>query len=287
MLEDIRAMLLANARDVEAAKLIFYRQFDLIIEALSDGRFEVLEDALTQASKQFALIPTKRPLDQVPVISLMGEIFVRRDGLSRQHITEQLATRGFATVCAPVAEWVHYTDYLVNKGLSLNDNKGFRKKLSARIKQFFMSKDEHRIRNLLASSGLIHQHATKIDTIIDTAKPYISPHLGGEAILTVGSAIREVASISCGVIAIGPFGCMPNRLAESILNEAMKREDKLASEPNNSQLRMTLSDVHDLPFLAIESDGSPFPQLINAKLEAFCLSAERMHVRMMAGRLKN
>jgi hypothetical protein len=39
--------------------------------------------------------------------------------------------------------------------------------------------------------------------------------------------------------------------------------------------------VEDLPFLAIESDGSPFPQLISAKLESFCLRAQRLHKRML------
>jgi predicted nucleotide-binding protein (sugar kinase/HSP70/actin superfamily) len=84
------------------------------------------------------------------------------------------------------------------------------------------------------------------------------------------------------VIAIGPFGCMPNRLSESILNETMNSKDKIATDPNNKQLRSVLSDIDDLPFLAIESDGSPFPQLINAKLETFCLRAERLHQRIMA-----
>jgi hypothetical protein len=80
---------------------------------------------------------------------------------------------------------------------------------------------------------------------------------------------------------------MPNRISEAILTEAMKRDNKLASEPHNEKLRVTLTDVHDLPFLAIESDGSPFPQLIHAKLEAFCLRAERMHLRMTAAGLGN
>ncbi|MEZ4549537.1 MAG: hypothetical protein R2874_03405 [Desulfobacterales bacterium] len=100
-------------------------------------------------------------------------------------------------------------------------------------------------------------------------------------ILTVGSAITEVASQACGVIAIGPFGCMPNRLSEAILNEAMNREDKLATAPKDLRLKSILKDVEELPFLAIESDGSPFPQLIHAKLEAFCLRAERLHDRMV------
>jgi hypothetical protein len=33
--------------------------------------------------------------------------------------------------------------------------------------------------------------------------------------------------------------------------------------------------------LAIESDGSPFPQVITAKLETFCLRAERLHDSML------
>lgn len=287
LFEDIRSMLLANAANGEMALDEFHLIFNHVLEALGTGRFEALEKSLHQAAEKLARIPLKRPAAEVPVISLMGEIFVRRDGLSRQYLNEQLAANGFATVCAPVAEWVHYSNYLVNKGYSEQPLVGWRSKINARIKQHFMHKDERRIRAILSSSGLVSAHATSIDEIMATAKPYISPHLGGEAILTVGSAIKEVATVSCGVIAIGPFGCMPNRLAESILNEAMKRDQKLAAEPKNDELRVVLTDMHDLPFLAIESDGSPFPQLIHAKLEAFCLRAERMHLRMLSARLRN
>ncbi|WP_076750795.1 acyl-CoA dehydratase activase [Desulfatitalea tepidiphila] len=285
--EDIRAMLLANAQARDTATSLFERQYALVLEALRKGRFEVLERTLAEVAARLARIPLKRPMEEVPVISLMGEIFVRRDGLSRQYLTEQLADKGFAAVCAPVAEWVHYSNYLVNKGLSDRGPIGWRNKIGARIKQHFMHKDERRIRTILASSGLVASHSADIEDIMDAARPYISPHLAGEAILTVGSSLKEVASVSCGVIAIGPFGCMPNRLAESLLNEAMKGEDKLASEPHNEELMAALTDVHDLPFLAIESDGSPFPQLIHAKLEAFCLRAERMHLRMLSAKLRN
>ena len=102
----------------------------------------------------------------------------------------------------------------------------------------------------------------------------------GEAILTIGSALSEVVTDVCGVIAIGPFGCMPNRLSEAILSDIMNPADKLASDPHNRKLRATLENVEDLPFLSIESDGSPFPQLTTAKLEAFCLRAQRLHHRI-------
>jgi hypothetical protein len=74
---------------------------------------------------------------------------------------------------------------------------------------------------------------------------------------------------------------MPNRLSEAILNETMNRKEKLKTDPKNKRLRSILAETEDLPFLAIESDGSPFPQLITAKLEAFCMRAERLHERML------
>ncbi|RJQ69949.1 MAG: activase [Desulfobacteraceae bacterium] len=285
--EDIRAMLLADAQDQQAALTVFHQQLRGVLAALGTGRFELLERALVQAAQELARIALKRPVAQVPVISLTGEIFVRRDGLSRQYLTEHLAAKGFATVCAPVAEWILYSDFIVDKGWSDHKHEGWRRQVSARIKQAFMRKDERRIKTIMADSGLVHCEPIDIGSVIDTASPYISPRLGGEAILTVGSSLKEVVSHSCGVIAIGPFGCMPNRLAESILTEIMKRDNKQASEPHNAKLRLALADVHDLPFLAIESDGSPFPQLIHAKLEAFCLRAERMHMHMLAGKMQN
>ncbi len=143
------------------------------------------------------------------------------------------------------------------------------------------------IKSILSKTGMVHIEPLDVKAIVNNAIPYISPNLTGEAILTVGSSLAEIASHACGVIAIGPFGCMPNRLSEAILNQAMVSEKKLATDPKNESLRVILSEMTDLPFLAVESDGSPFPQLITAKLEAFCLQAERLHNRMRAVRKKH
>ncbi len=280
VMEDIRAMLLTAAREPEEAMAIFHRLFRKVLEALESGDFQILLKALRQTASRLSRLPLKQSPHQVPVITLAGEIFVRRDGLSRQYLTEYLAQKGFATACAPVAEWIVYSDYVINKGWSDHSHEGLRRKLMARLKQYVMRKDERRIKSMLSTCGLVHCEPVRMRRIINTARPYISPYLGGEAILTVGSSLKEVVSESCGAIAIGPFGCMPNRLSEAILVEAMKREDKLAGKSGDDRLRATLSDVSDLPFLAIESDGSAFPQQIHAKLEAFCLRAARLHRRM-------
>jgi predicted nucleotide-binding protein (sugar kinase/HSP70/actin superfamily) len=200
--------------------------------------------------------------------------------LSRQYLTERLAEKGFATTCSPIAEWILYSDFLVDEGL-VDYSMSKMEKLEFMLKKRTMARYKKRIKGMLSSSGFIHKEPLKIKSVINNAAPYISPRLTGEAILTVGSSIAEIVSDACGVIAIGPFGCMPNRLSEAILTETMNSKAKLATDPKNKQLRTILEGVEDLPFLAIESDGSPFPQVINAQLEAFCLRAERLHNIML------
>ena len=281
IMEDIRSMLLTNAVDVESAIRIFNEEWELILRNFEKGNFPRLEKQLAKTAEQFREIPLKHSPEAVPTISLVGEIFVRRDELSRQYLTERLAEKGFATICSPIAEWALYADYLVDKGL-VDYNMSIREKLLFLLKKRYMARYKKRIKSTLADSGLVHAEPLNIRSIISNASPHLSLNLTGEAILTVGSSLAEIASHSCGVIAIGPFGCMPNRLAEAILSEAMTHKGKLATDPNNKQLRSILTSLDDLPFLAIESDGSPFPQLITAKLESFCLRAERLHNKMVS-----
>jgi predicted CoA-substrate-specific enzyme activase len=283
VMEDIRSMILANAVDVNEAMSLLEKEWAMIIKSLETENFAGLENQLLKTSWNLSEIPMKRPQEEVPVIFLSGEMFVRRDGLSRRYLTELLAKRGFATVCAPIAEWMIYSDYLVDKKL-VYMSMTLLEKLGFMIKKRVMAKHEKRLKALLRKSGLVHAAVVDMNTIIDTARPYVSPNLTGEVVLTVGSAIAEVANHACGVIAIGPFGCMPNRMSEAILNETMNRTDKLMTAPKDKHLKSILEEVEELPFLAVESDGSPFPQLIHAKLEAFCLRAERLHHKMMQSR---
>ncbi len=280
VIEDIRSMLLANAQDPAAAMEVFSAEWQKIIRQLENGDYDRLERQLADSAARFGGIALKRPPREVPVITLAGEIFVRRDALSRQYLTERLAERGFAVTCSPVAEWVLYCNYMVNAGLN-PDGLNLMQKLQFKIRSRIQVRYEKRIKSILAASGLVHADPLDMEAIIHHARPFISRNLPGEAILTVGGSMSEVVSHSCGVIAIGPFGCMPNRLSEAILNETMTAGDKIVAEPHNRRLRAVLSEVDQLPFLAVESDGSPFPQLINAKLETFCLRAERMHRRIL------
>ena len=286
VMEDIRSMILANAVDTQNALEVFEQEWRGILKALEGSEFSELETQLKRAARSLRQIPMKKPPATIPTITLSGEIFVRRDALSRQYITERLAEKGFATSCSPVAEWVLYSNYLVDEGLTAG-SMTMKEKLKFKIRNKFQARYEKRIKSILSGSELVHAEPIDIDTFINNASNFISKNLSGEAVLTVGGSLAEIVSQSCGVIAIGPFGCMPNRLSEAILNETMTGKEKMATEPQNQQLKAVLADVEDLPFLAIESDGSPFPQLIDAKLETFCLRAERLHKRLIEHQIKS
>jgi predicted nucleotide-binding protein (sugar kinase/HSP70/actin superfamily) len=248
VMEDIRSMILVNAVDTEKGVETFETEWQAILAALEKGVFSVLEEQLGRTAGRLRKIPMKQPVETVPTI--------------------------------PVAEWVLYSNYMVDQGLT-SGSMTMLEKLKFKIRNKFQAHYEKRIKSILSGSGLVHAEPVDIETFISNASSYITKDLPGESVLTVGGSLTEIVSHSCGVIAIGPFGCMPNRLSEAILNETMTRQGKLATEPKNDQLKAVLTDIEDLPFLAIESDGSPFPQLIDAKLETFCLRAERLHKRLM------
>lgn len=277
-MENRRSRILADAVNREEGLKVFEDCWNRLAAALEKGEWPGLEAALNHAAAALEAIPMRRAPADVPVVGLTGEIFVRRDGLSRRYLTERLADLGFATICAPVSEWIHYTNYLVEHGLD-SANLNLWQKLRLRLRNQVRRSDEKRIRHAICGNGRPSAEASDIGRILSHAAPYISPRLTGEAGLTVGSSIGEIVDQVCGVIAIGPFGCMPNRLSEALLTEAMTREGKLKAN-GNPRCRAALVDIDNLPFLAIESDGSPFPQLIEAKLETFCLRARRLHRRL-------
>jgi hypothetical protein len=148
-----------------------------------------------------------------------------------------------------------------------------------------MKRQERLLKGVMRRSGLFHPRLEDVGRLIDGVRHLISPRLVGEAILTVGASLTEVLEEYCGVIAIGPFGCMPNRIAEAILSREMNREGKRALKGNSEKALRLLERFDHLPFLAVESDGNPFPQIITAKFETFCLQARRVHEAMVSGTL--
>lgn len=280
VMQDIYSAVLANAVHVDSAVKIYRKQWErIVLELERKASFEDLLPALQSAARELGKIPVRRSIADTPTVLLTGEIFVRNDDLSRQFIVEKLAENGFAAKVAGLVEWIYYTDWCFLRGLG-RERENLKKRIALILRAQAMSRYERIIKKIFAESNLYSYKLEEINPVIKNVAHLINPQLVGEAILTVGTSLHEILVHYCGVIAIGPFGCMPNRIAEAVLTTEMNRDGKASTGSKGAARMAQFRDIQELPFLAVESDGNAFPLIITAKLESFMLQARRIDGEM-------
>ncbi|NIA12716.1 MAG: activase [Nitrospiraceae bacterium] len=276
LFDEMWATILAAAVDREEALATLDREHQAVAAVIHKSWPQITRQ-LTQTAKALSSIRLTRPYHELPKISLVGEIYVRNDPISLQGLVESLAERGFVVRTSKISEWLKYLDWLVKNGIE--NDRGLMFWVRYWVKDYF----DRAIRKRMAPAGLFFCEKADVDPVVEMGAHFISPNLTGEAILTVGAALHESLHPSCGVISIGPFGCMPSRVAESVLSEKLTTEVKRAIDNANGHTATAeiLAIDRKLPFLAVETDGNTFPQLIEARLEAFCLQAQRINEQML------
>jgi hypothetical protein len=147
---------------------------------------------------------------------------------------------------------------------------------------------EYRIKKILAGTGYYKFSLTKVESLLNRSRHIIPLEYKGEPGLTLGVALHETIDKYCGVINLGPFGCMPTRFTESLAATEMKIENKLFAERivnKNYKLPEIFNGKMNIPFLTIETDGNVYPQVIEARLETFALHADRIAGLMKQAKL--
>lgn len=264
--KDIYSTLLALAVDKKQAVEIFETEWAKIILSLEKDDSKTVIKKLEAFSSVLSKIRLSEPFEHSKKIALVGEIFVRHDEFSRIDLIERLAEKGFVVKTAPICEYVYYSNYLAKiNHPELSSNPVERFKFT--LREYFQRDVEKKIKRNLAKSNLVEYDLIEVEDVINHSGHLIDKRMEGEAILTVGNGLRDIKHSVCGVVSIGPFGCMPSRVAESILNVEMSTEEE------------------NLPFLAIETDGNAYPQIIQSKIEIFMLQAERRHEKMLKNEL--
>ncbi len=281
-MEDIHYAMQLNTADPATAQVVVEECWQEILTNLKREDKEDLARMVVEILQPLQQIPRLKPLEELPTILMVGEIYVRKEGLSRRWLPERLLKSGLLTHTAPIHEWAIYIDWLVQQRI-LSPDAGWQEMLRHRIKQWVVRRRERRIKRALATSGWYTPRFVDIEHVLHMSSQFINPQLSGEAVLTTGGPLAEVGREFCGAIAIGPFGCMPNRLSESILNQKMKSRFVLDGGLDPVTARV-FENQPELPFLAIESDGNPFPPLIRSRLENFVVQARRMHNAMLEAR---
>ncbi|HVO73813.1 MAG TPA: acyl-CoA dehydratase activase [Ignavibacteriaceae bacterium] len=278
VLDDIRSGIMAHAVNPDEGLKIFYEEYEKLNQV-----FAADPDKIYRALKRFTLviknkIPAAVPIHEAKYIAMCGEIYVRRDHFSHKWLNKHFAQKGFILKDSYISEWVFYVDYLLKQEL-LEPETSYRKKLERLIRVFYMKQAEYRIKKILSRSGYYKFSFTKVESLLKRSKHVIPLEYKGEPGLTLGVALHETIDKYCGVINLGPFGCMPTRFTEAVSMPEMKIERKLYAERivnKNYTLPEIFNGKMNIPFLTIETDGNVYPQVIEARLETFALQAERV-----------
>lgn len=180
------------------------------------GRLFGLRDLLERAGADFAAV---RGPGELPLVELVGEIYLRSVGFSNDFIIEKLEARGLRVHLASKTEWVTYCGQ-VGRGRRGN-----------RLPDRFAALVQHRIET--SASAAIAPHLgwpmpPSIPDILDVAQPYVNEALNGEAVLTVGTPLLAWRRGQIdAVVSVGPLECMPTKIAEAQFHHVTEREGLL------------------------------------------------------------
>jgi predicted nucleotide-binding protein (sugar kinase/HSP70/actin superfamily) len=288
VLEDVRSGILSNAKDPEAGLVIFYSGFHRLVDVFGSD-YKNLFTELKRFSHCIAQkVPCRIPVSESRYIALTGEIFVRHNQFAHKKLNHYFGRHGFVLKDAYISEWVKYLDYAWRKGVDRPDfSPG--DTVNRLMRGQYITLAEARVQKILALSGYCEVHKTSIVNVIKHSLHVLPLESTGEPALTLGTALAQGYEKYCGIINIGPFGCLQTRIGEAItgpdmnLDSKKKVKDKLGL---TYDIPAQLNEKTDIPFLTIECDGMGFPQIIESRLETFLVQIQRAaeHMRKKGAR---
>jgi predicted nucleotide-binding protein (sugar kinase/HSP70/actin superfamily) len=280
IMADIRNALEVLATDKASALKEFEAQFARVKDCFQTRRAKDLYALLDDVAGRLAAIPLRYPLSQARKVSLMGEIFVRRDCFSSRDLRDRLAKRDIIVRQAHIFEWLSYCDHNVKIGV-YESQFNLKEQAEFSVKQVMQRYYEKKIKKILARSGLYEYEIVDMKTIMDYGSQFFDVRFTGEAIIVAGSYFKDILHSIHGAVSIGPFACMPTRVTEAVMSVESTLDTRKQVTGGNGHTA-AVEEMTSLPFLSLEMDGNPLPQVLEARIEAFALQVERLHRKMSA-----
>ncbi|MCD4657180.1 MAG: acyl-CoA dehydratase activase [Planctomycetes bacterium] len=274
VMDEIHNTLCVLAVDKEQALHVFNKQIQTIAQCFKEQP-KRLYSVLKDVSLELSLIELTRPLSEARKVLVCGEMTVRKDEFSSEGVVNRLMERGIVVKRAPLIEYIHYMDYLSSTERTYKSKIRLGERFELLVRNLFKRRIEKKIKRTFARSGLYKYEMVDIKDIMKKGSVFIPESFTGEMILAIGSFYREIVKHVHGVVSIGPFACLPTRIIESILSLECRLEDNDRLE--EMQGIEHLKRYTTLPFLSVESDGNPLPQIMQTRLESFCLQVDRLH----------
>ncbi|HEX9048007.1 MAG TPA: CoA activase, partial [Verrucomicrobiae bacterium] len=186
---------------------------------IATGNLFGVSAMLQRAGAEFAAV---RGREELPLVELAGEIYVRAVEFSNDFLIGKLEARGLRVRLAPKREWIDYCGYhqrhIHDRGQIGDD---FSNLIRQRIEAFAFGS---------MSPYLRWTPPPRMEDVLAAASPYVSQDLCGEAVLTVGAPLHEWrhGQKIDALINVGPLECMPSKIAEAQLQPIAEREGLLS-----------------------------------------------------------
>jgi len=206
---DLLVKLLHEYRPYEiepgSADAVYRRGLDRVAEAVERGGGRRTAEALRAVAVEFVGLAIDRS-DPRPRIGLVGEIYVRFNTFSNQHIVRQVEAAGGEVTVASLMEWVYFTNWQIMAHAKANG--AYREFVRMYLTDRYQAWTEHRLVAAVADA-LRYRSEAPTARLMANIRPYYEPSLGTEAVLSMGKAIEFAHSGVSGILSIMPFSCMP------------------------------------------------------------------------------
>ncbi|BDG05410.1 BadF/BadG/BcrA/BcrD ATPase family protein [Anaeromyxobacter oryzae] len=188
-----------------------------VLREVGAGRVWGVPALLAEAAADLAAASTGEDL---PLVQVVGEIYVRNVPIANGHAVDALARRGIRARISPVTEFLQYSDWLGVRGR--------RRTLAGRLDAWVRRRIERSCEAPVAAA-MGWETAPYVRDVVRSARDYLRDAVEGEAVLTLGASLhawrrRQVDA----VLSVGPLECMPNKLAETQLVHAGEAEGLLS-----------------------------------------------------------
>ena len=231
---------------VGAADAAYEQCISDVVAAIERGANEnELDAVLAQCAQRLVAVELNRNHPR-PLVSVVGEIYVRSHYFANDNIVRKLEALGAEVALASFAEWLYYTN-LTRKRMARRWGDW-----SLYLQNLIKGRIQHRIERRLARPleryfGLLAD-GDVADTI-EAAQGYLHDSFEGEAILSVGKIVEMHHHGAAGAVNVMPFTCMPSTIVSAVTRSVSR-------------------DTGGMPILNISYDGQQDP-VLQTRLEAF------------------
>jgi len=226
---------------------VFWESIHGVSEAIEKG--EDIFKALEKCKERFLEVEIDDRVKR-PLIGIVGEVFVRCNRFSNDHIVAEVERLGGEAWVPPFTEWILYTNFTRKR--SNKQNKDYKGYLLTVLKDKIQKKDEHAVMEIFRDVVKKVDEPTT-EEVLELAAPYIHDSFEGEVGLSVGKAIDFANHGASGIINVMPFTCMPGTIVQGLMKRVRQ-------------------DLDNIPFLNMAYDGLEQTNTLT-RLEAFMYQA--------------